>query len=44
MYIEEEGKFQVKLLSLFTVADASGKETDKGELMRWLAEAPCILL
>ena len=39
-YIEGKGNLQIKLLSLFTVADANGKETDEGELLRWLAEAP----
>ena len=39
-YIDGKGNLQIKLLSLFTVADAKGKETDEGELLRWLAEAP----
>jgi hypothetical protein len=39
-YIEGKGNLQIKLLSLFTVADTKGKETDEGELLRWLAEAP----
>jgi hypothetical protein len=38
IYIEGKGDFQIKLLSLITVADAKGKEIDEGELMRWLAE------
>lgn len=37
-YLVGKGDFQIKLLSLITVADAMGKETDEGELMRWLAE------
>jgi hypothetical protein len=39
-YIEGKGNLQIKIMSLFTVADAKGKETDEGELLRWLAEAP----
>jgi hypothetical protein len=39
-FIGGNGNFQIKLLSLFTVVDAKGKETDEGELLRWLAEAP----
>ena len=31
---------QIKLLSLFTVADTKGKESDESELMRWFAETP----
>jgi hypothetical protein len=37
-YIEGTGDFQIKLMSLVTVAEARGEETDEGELMRWLAE------
>lgn len=37
-YIEGKGDFHIKLLSLITVAEARGRETDEGELMRWLAE------
>jgi hypothetical protein len=40
MYVHGKGNFQIKILSLFTVADAKGKELDEGELMRWLGEAP----
>ena len=40
-YLEGKGAFQIKLLSIFTIADAPrGKELDESELMRWLAEAP----
>lgn len=40
-YLEGEGTFQIKILSIFTIADApKGKELDESELMRWLAEAP----
>jgi hypothetical protein len=39
-YIQGKGNFQIKLLSVFTVANAKGKELDEGELMRWLGEAP----
>ena len=38
LYIGGHGNLQIKLLSLFTIADAKGKETDEAELMRWLAE------
>jgi hypothetical protein len=42
-YIQGQGSFQIKLLSVFTIGNATkGKELDKGELMRWLAEAPLI--
>lgn len=37
-YIEGKGDFQIKLLSLITVAEARDRETDEGELLRWLAE------
>ncbi|WP_148685249.1 DUF6920 family protein [Candidatus Nitrosocosmicus hydrocola] len=41
MYLEGKGAFQIKLLSIITIADApKGKELDESELMRWLAEAP----
>lgn len=41
MYLEGKGEFQIKLLSIITIADApKGKELDESELMRWLAEAP----
>ena len=39
-YINGKGYFQIKLLSLFTVADTKGKELDESELIRWLGEAP----
>lgn len=40
-YLEEKGTFQIKIMSILTIADASrGKELDESELMRWLAEAP----
>lgn len=40
-YLEEKGTFQIKILSIFTIADAPrGTELDESELMRWLAEAP----
>lgn len=32
------GRIHVRLLNLFTVVDASGKEMDEGALMRWLNE------
>jgi hypothetical protein len=39
-FINGTGNFQIKLLSLFTVIDAKGKETDESELLRWIAETP----
>jgi hypothetical protein len=40
-YIQGKGSFQIKLLSAFTVENATkGKELDEAELMGWLAEAP----
>lgn len=39
-FIDGRGNFQIKLLSLFTVADTKGNESDESELMRWLAETP----
>jgi len=38
-YLMGKGDFQIKLLSLITVAEARDRETDEGEHMRWLAEA-----
>lgn len=40
MFANGRGKLQVKLLSRFKVADASGPEVDQGELLRYLAECP----
>ncbi len=40
MYIKGKGNLVIKLLSLFKVVDAKGKEIDQGELLRWLAETP----
>lgn len=37
-YIEGRGNMLIKLLSLKTVADGSGKEIDQGALLRYLAE------
>lgn len=39
-FIDGKGNFQIKLLSIFTVADTKGKESDESELLRWLAETP----
>ena len=39
-YVDGKGNLKVKLLSLIKFIDARGKETDQGELYRWLAEAP----
>lgn len=41
IFIDGKGNFQVKLLLLFTIADAKDKEIDE-DLLRWLAESiPC---
>jgi len=40
VYIDGTGNLKVKLLSLIKIVDAKGRETDQGELLRWLAEAP----
>ncbi|MFO7882482.1 MAG: DUF6544 family protein [Kosmotogaceae bacterium] len=37
-YFNGKGNMQIKILSLFTVADSSGKEMDQGTLLRYLAE------
>lgn len=37
-YINGKGNMLIKLLSLFTVADAKGKETDQGSMVRYMAE------
>jgi len=40
-YIEGKANFQIKLLSLVSIADErNSKELDESELQRWLAEAP----
>ena len=39
-FINGKGNFQIKLLSLFTVVDTKGNESDESELLRWLAETP----
>ena len=38
MYREGKGNMLIKLLSLFTIADAKGKEMDQGTLLRYLNE------
>jgi hypothetical protein len=38
MYRGGEGRMLIKAASLFTVADARGKEMDQGEMMRYLSE------
>ena len=38
-YIAGHGRLRVRLLDLFTVADASGPELDVGELVTWLDDA-----
>ena len=38
-YHEGAGLLRARLLGVFAVADASGPETDSGEMMRYLAEA-----
>jgi hypothetical protein len=42
-FIDGKGNFQIKLLSLFTIVDTKGKESDESELMRWIAEIPWFL-
>ncbi|MFW6119440.1 MAG: DUF6544 family protein [Petrotogales bacterium] len=37
-YVNGKGNMQIKILSLFTVADTSGKEMDQGTLLRYLGE------
>ncbi|MEA2067303.1 MAG: DUF6544 family protein [Thermotogota bacterium] len=37
-YTNGEGNMQIKILSLFTIADSSGKEMNQGTLLRYLAE------
>ena len=37
-YVDGQGHMLIKLLSLFTVADAKGRETDQGAMLRYLAE------
>lgn len=37
-YDQGEGNMLIKILSMFTVADASGKEINQGSLVRYLAE------
>jgi len=40
-YMDGEGTFQIKLMSLLTIANApGGRELNEAELMRWLGEAP----
>src|SRR4051794_2718995 len=39
-FIDGKGNFQIKLLSLFTVVDTKGNESDESELLRWIAETP----
>jgi hypothetical protein len=38
MYRRGEGRMLIKAASLFTVVDATGKEMDQGEMMRYLSE------
>ena len=40
VYIGGTGNLKVKLLSLIKIVDAKGQETNQGELLRWLGEAP----
>lgn len=37
-YKDGKGNMQIKVLSLFSVADSSGKEIDQGTMVRYLAE------
>jgi hypothetical protein len=38
MFVNGHGRLQARLLSLFKVVDARSRETDQGELLRYLAE------
>ncbi len=38
-YIEGKGKLKVKLLSLIPIVNVAGEATNRGEFLRWLAEA-----
>lgn len=38
MFIDCKGKLEVYLFSLIKIITSEGEETDKGELLRWLAE------
>jgi len=40
VYIDGNGNLKVKLLSLIKIVDVEGEEADRGELLRWLGEAP----
>src|SRR5690554_4449110 len=37
-YVDGQGNMQIKLMSLFSIADAGGPEIDQGTLLRYLAE------
>jgi hypothetical protein len=39
MYIGDQGRLTVSVISLFTVVDAKGAAYDQGELLRWLGES-----
>ncbi len=39
MYISDQGRLVVSLLSLFKVVNAKGEQYDQGELLRWLGES-----
>jgi hypothetical protein len=39
MYIGDEGRLTVSILSLIKVVDATGKSYNQGELLRWLGES-----
>jgi hypothetical protein len=39
LFISDEGRLVVSLLSVFNIADAKGEQYYKGELLRWLGES-----
>lgn len=41
IYYNGEGNLVIKLLSFIKIANLKGEEINQGELLRWLAEAPC---
>ncbi len=39
LFISDQGRLVVSLLSVFNIADAKGEQYYKGELLRWLGES-----
>lgn len=39
LFISDQGRLVVSLLSVFNIADATGEQYYKGELLRWLGES-----